>query len=108
MTCICGYTSKFCPECGRPLVKHMPEVTQAPDIMHKNRHSYMSIREINNFAKENNLPKLFKSYSALYSMVRGEKIPVYKAGNRYLIRIVDIENYIAKEAAPIGKIRRID
>lgn len=72
------------------------------------KHSYMSIREVNAFAKDNNLPKLFKSYSALYSMVRAGKIPVYVAGNRYLIRIVDIENHIAKVATPIGKIRRID
>lgn len=72
------------------------------------KHSYMSIREINVFAIENNLPKLFKSYSALYSMVRAGKIPVYKAGNRYLIRIIDIENHINKTAAPIGAIRRID
>ncbi len=72
------------------------------------KHSYMSIREINTFAKENGLPKLFKSYSALYNMVRAGKIPVYVAGNRYLIRIIDIENHISKVAAPIGKIRRID
>ncbi len=72
------------------------------------KHSYMSIREVNAFAKDNHLPKLFKSYSALYNMVREGKIPVYVAGNRYLIRIVDIENHIAQSAQPISKIRRIN
>lgn len=68
-----------------------------------------TIRETTKFAKENGYPKLYQSYGVIYGLVRAGKIPVVKLGNRYLLRVCDIEKYLLDQAAPVtGNIRRID
>ncbi|MEN6620924.1 MAG: helix-turn-helix domain-containing protein [Smithella sp.] len=71
--------------------------------------SFMTIREINKYADENNLSKTYKSYTTIYNLIKSGCIPVTKLGNRYLLRICDIENYLTGQAAPVSDgIRRID
>ena len=72
------------------------------------RDSVYTIREINKIAKEERLSKVFQSYTTLYNLVRSGNIPVTKLGNRYLLRISDIENYLSGSNTPtIAGIRRI-
>jgi hypothetical protein len=73
------------------------------------RESVYTIKEINKIAKDEGLSKVFQSYTTLYNLVRTGRIPVTKLGNRYLMRIIDIENFLSGNAAPMVEgIRRID
>lgn len=73
------------------------------------RDSVYTIREINKIAKDEGLSKVFQSYTTLYNLARSGNVPVTKLGNRYLMRIVDIENFLSGNAAPrVAGIRRID
>lgn len=68
-----------------------------------------TIREINKIAKEKGLSKIFQSYTTLYNLARSGNISVTKLGNRYLLRICDIENFLSGNAAAVTNgIRRID
>ncbi|MBP2635534.1 MAG: Helix-turn-helix domain [Firmicutes bacterium] len=76
-----------------------------------NQESMRTIREINKIAKEHpdELSKIYQSYTTIYNLVRSGKVPVTKLGNRYLLRISDIENYLSGSATPVvSSIRRID
>lgn len=73
------------------------------------RDSVYTIREINKIAKQEGLSKIFQSYTTLYNLVRSGKFPVTKLGNRYLMRICDIEKLLSGEVvATVSGIRRID
>lgn len=71
--------------------------------------SIYTIREINQIAKNEGLSKIFQSYTTLYNLARSGSVPVTKLGNRYLMRIIDIENFLSGNAPiMISGIRRID
>lgn len=73
------------------------------------RDSIYTIREINRIAKSEGLSKVFQSYTTLYNLVRSGQVPVTKLGNRYLMRICDIEKFLTGDTAPtVNGIRRID
>ncbi|WP_094602863.1 hypothetical protein SPSIL_009850 [Sporomusa silvacetica DSM 10669] len=73
------------------------------------RDSIYTIREINKIAKDEGLSKIFQSYTTLYNLARSGSVPVTKLGNRYLLRICDIENFLSGNAVPVvNGIRRID
>jgi len=73
------------------------------------RDSVYTIREINKIAKAEGLSKIFQSYTTLYNLARSGNVPVTKLGNRYLLRICDIENFLSGNAVPVvNGIRRID
>lgn len=76
-----------------------------------NRESMRTLREITQIAKKNpdELSKVYQSYTTLYNLVRSGRVPVTKLGNRYLLRIIDIENFLAGNIAPVvDGIRRIE
>jgi excisionase family DNA binding protein len=69
----------------------------------------MTIRELNQYAKNNNLSKIYQSYTTIYGLIRSGKVPAMMLGNRYLLRISDVEKYLSGQIACIsGGIRRID
>ena len=73
------------------------------------RERIYTIREINKIAKEENLSKVFQSYTTLYNLARSGSVPVMKLGNRYLLRIIDIENFLSGNVVPVvAGIRKID
>lgn len=73
------------------------------------RDSVYTIREINQIAKNEGLSKIFQSYTTLYNLARSGNVPVTKLGNRYLMRIVDIESFLSgKTANTVAGIRRIE
>ena len=73
------------------------------------RESVYTIREFNQDAKREGWPKTFQSYTVVYGLVRAGKIPFTKLGNRYLIRPIDVENYLSGSITPtVAGIRRID
>lgn len=74
------------------------------------RDSVYTIREINQIAKTEGLSKVFQSYTTLYNLARSGRVPgVTRLGNRYLMRICDIEKFLSGEAATtVAGIRRID
>ncbi|WP_094604941.1 hypothetical protein SPSIL_016990 [Sporomusa silvacetica DSM 10669] len=81
--------------------------SQLPAESYKN--SVYTIKEINKIAKEEGLSKVFQSYTTLYNLVRSGNVPVTKLGNRYLLRIVDIENYLSGTITPtVAGIRRVN
>ncbi len=58
-----------------------------------------TIKEINQISKREKLSKAFQSYASIYNLVKNGRVPYTRAGNRYLLRICDIEqallnNYI--------------
>lgn len=74
-----------------------------------NRDSIYTIREINLIAKREELSKVLQSYSTVYGLVRSGRVPVVKLGNRYLLRICDIEKALSADVMPVASgIRRID
>jgi len=73
------------------------------------RDSVYTIREINQIAKNEGFSKIFQSYTTLYNLARSGKVSVTKLGNRYLMRICDIEKYLSGEVVTtVSGIRRID
>ena len=73
------------------------------------RDSVYTIREINQIAKTEGLSKVFQSYTTLYNLARSGKVRVTMLGNRYLMRICDIEKYLAGDTiTTVAGIRRID
>lgn len=73
------------------------------------RSNLYTIREINKVSKAEGLSSYFQSYTSIYSLIKSGHVPVIKAGNRYLLRICDIENYLNGQATHIvDGIRRID
>ena len=72
------------------------------------RDNLYTIKELNVVAKEHNLSKTFQTYTPIYNLIRAGIVPVVKAGNRYLLKISDIEKALVKTAAPVNGIRRID
>ena len=73
------------------------------------RDSVYTIREINQIAKDEGLSKIFQSYTTLYNLARSGRVAVTKLGNRYLMRVCDIEKYLTGDTAQTaGGIRRIN
>ena len=67
-----------------------------------------TIREINKKAKEKDLSRVFQGYASIYGMIRAGRVPVVKAGNRYLLRICDIEKALMTNIVSVDGIRKID
>jgi len=68
-----------------------------------------TIRELNKVSKAEHLSKSFQSYSCIYNLIRAGRVPVAKAGNRYLLRIYDIEQALLSDSVPVvNGIRRIN
>lgn len=70
-----------------------------------------TIREINQIAKKypDELSAVYQSYSTIYNIARSGHVAVTKLGNRYLMRICDIENFLSSNIAPtVAGIRRIE
>lgn len=68
-----------------------------------------TIRELNKVSKDQQLSKSFQSYSCIYNLIRSGRVKVTKAGNRYLLRIYDIEQALLSNSAPIvNGIRKIN
>lgn len=70
-----------------------------------------TIREINKLAKKypDELSEIYQSYTTLYNLARSGNISVTKLGNRYLMRIIDVENFLlGNNAGTVAGIRRID
>jgi len=68
-----------------------------------------TIRETNLYAKENDMSKFFQSYTTLRRLIITGKVPAIIEGNRFLIRISDIEAALAPQQVPSANgIRRID
>ena len=77
--------------------------------MNEFKQNLYTIRELNKVSKDEKLSKSFQSYSCIYNLIRAGKIPVTKAGNRYLLRIYDIEQSLLSNSAPVvNRIRRIN
>lgn len=66
-----------------------------------------TIKEVNAVAKREGLTKVIQSYASIYGMIRGNRVPVVKAGNRYLLRICDIEKALMANTVQVNGIRRI-
>ncbi|WP_378955683.1 hypothetical protein [Pelosinus sp. sgz500959] len=67
-----------------------------------------TIKEINKKSKEEGFSSFFQSYTSIYSLIKSGRLPVVKAGNRYLLRICDIEKALMATTVMVDGIRRID
>jgi len=69
----------------------------------------MTIRELNALAHKNGFSKIFRSYTTIRRLIISGKVPAVVEGNRYLIRICDIEAALMPQQAPSASgIRRIE
>ena len=48
-------------------------------------------------SKKEKLSKAFQSYASIYNLVKKGRVPYTKAGNRYLLRICDIEKALLSD-----------
>lgn len=56
-----------------------------------------TIKEINQVSTKEKLSKAFQSYASIYNLVKKGRVPYTKAGNRYLLRICDIEKALLSD-----------
>lgn len=76
-----------------------------------NKEAMRTIKETNNLAKNHpdELPAFLRSYTTVRGLIVSGSVPAFKLGNRYLLRISDIENFLAGNITPtVAGIRKID
>ncbi|MPL75055.1 hypothetical protein SDC9_20876 [bioreactor metagenome] len=77
--------------------------------MHEFKHNLYTIREINQLSKTEQLSKAFQSYSCIYNLIKCGRVNATKIGNRYMLRIHDIEQALLVDSVvAVDGIRRIN